>query len=199
MRLANGFANSLVEKGVGAVEHQNHYEYFLDLLIGKALTYGSLILVGLFTGMVGPTLIYTLFLTSLRSRTGGYHAKSRLRCYLASVGIYLVCLLLYLVMPTQYLIRILTPMLLLSCIFIIAYAPVNHPNLRLSASEIRKCRRTSRYVLAIEICILGILMLTSTDAPYLVYGSFATIVAGIAVLLGKLTKQEVSNDEWEMD
>ena len=75
-------ANDIVEK-----EQEEEYIYGFQKLLGKILNYTTLVLLSLYNEVLVPGIIFMIVFFSLRERTGGYHAKTPLRCYLEQLGV----------------------------------------------------------------------------------------------------------------
>ena len=88
--LAEYLTRCLISNSIVGKEQEEEYVYGFQILIGKLLSYITLILLSLYYGVLVPGLIFMGVFFSLRGRTGGYHAKTSLRCYLVTVASYLL-------------------------------------------------------------------------------------------------------------
>ncbi len=75
-------------------EDEDVYRFGLECLLLKIIHYLSYIFIGFALHMIVPMSVSVIILMGLKSKTGGYHAKTRLGCYFFSCFIvFLICLL----------------------------------------------------------------------------------------------------------
>ena len=180
----------LILNGLIEGEKSEEYIYGFEVIFGKILNYGTLLVLACINHNLIPTMFFMASFFSLRSRTGGYHAKKPLNCYLGTFIIYIFVTKAAapLIMSSHY---FLYGVVVISGILIFAFSPVNHPNLDLDEEEIRQCRNSSRWLtILISICVLFFVWLDMSPV-FLSY-----IVAGMGMdagllLLAKIIKQEV--------
>lgn len=83
-----------VLEGCISRENADIYRFGLECMFLKAVHYVSYFLIALLFHSAGSLLISACIFAPLRSRIGGYHAKTRMRCYVFSCFmILLLCLL----------------------------------------------------------------------------------------------------------
>ena len=88
--LSNYLTRCLISNNIVEKEQEEEYVYGFQIIFGKLLSYTTLILLSLYYEVLIPGLIFMGVFFSLRGRTGGYHARTSLRCYFATVVTYLV-------------------------------------------------------------------------------------------------------------
>ncbi len=188
--IAVNLTNYLINNNIVNLEMRDEYVYGFEILFGKIVNYGTL----LFLAYINQNLIHTLFFMgtffTLRGRTGGYHCKKELGCYLGTLIIYAVVTWFITPMLFRHT-KLILAVMFISEIIIFAISPINHPNLRLSKDEIIQCKSASRWLtILIMICIFLFLWLDIIPdiIPYLVAG--IGIDAGL-LALAKILKQEV--------
>lgn len=104
--------------------------------------------------------VFLLCFYLLRSRMNGYHANKFFHCFIHSLLLEIVCLLLIYPLLNQLSVYTLS-IICITLIFILA--PYNHPNMHLTKEEVYACRISSRIRISciticnIIVCALGYL------------------------------------------
>ena len=99
-------------------------------------------------------LIMWLAIFPLRKNAGGFHAETRIKCFLISFGI--IYLVFFLLCKTHYPDNQLWMLGIASWIVIYAIAPVECENKRLDNLEKKEYQKRTRIILLIEAAILGV-------------------------------------------
>lgn len=82
----------LLRKNVIRREEREIYQYGYDMLFTGILQSMLLLAVGFILGKTAMTAVFVVVFTTLRRYTGGYHAKTRAGCVMATLFIYLFVL-----------------------------------------------------------------------------------------------------------
>ena len=141
------------------------YRYGMEMMFLTIAEVASILLIAAFVGNFFETFLYFLAFIPLRLFAGGYHATTRLRCYLLSLAVYGVFSLCLVLVPVQWLGKMSLGAALLSFATIYIWAPVIHKNKSVSAQDIVKCKNISRFIAVVEtaIIILGCLFYSSVE------------------------------------
>lgn len=129
-------------------------KYGLEILLLKVTFFTVTLIMGALMHSLIECLIFTAFFSSIRSLAGGYHANTRLQCFIQSMLTFasvLGILKLEKVFP-----EIIIPLIILSVIFaavIFYFAPIDTENKRLDDTECRTFKKKSRIVILVEIVI----------------------------------------------
>ena len=128
--------------------------YGYDVMIHNLIVPGSVLLIGWLFRNFADTCVYVAVLCFLRTHTGGWHAKTKLRCLIAYHLLYL-CFLIYMKIPVSD-----PPIMFLmfcACASSASNAPVIHPHLPLTEKEIRKNRKIAiaGFVILMAVCLLN--------------------------------------------
>lgn len=70
------------------------YVYGFELLLSSLLETGAIILIGCLLGKFTETILFLLSFSSIRFFSGGYHAKSYLKCFVVTLISYILILLI---------------------------------------------------------------------------------------------------------
>ena len=101
-QLANRIAVFFAQKNLITTEETPVYSYCFEVVLSMIVSWGSILMIAMLTNTLWVTACYIGSFCLLRSVVGGYHASTHLRCYLLSVGAYLLFLLVQFCLPTQY-------------------------------------------------------------------------------------------------
>ena len=167
-KIARKIAQDLVVNEIIDNAQIEEYAYGLEVVLLKAVNYSTIIALAIMMKRLMPTLFFLISYIGLRGRTGGYHAKSAIHCYLGTVAIYMGVVFLSEIL-LQYHIGFLFALAIVSGVCILSYAPVNNENLCLSKIEMEICRKSACvYVIGIFVCVC-VLRFIGINPVYIVY------------------------------
>lgn len=152
-----------------------HYmltRYILSFLSLCLLLPVSAVIVG-----VWGAIFYTATFRILRQRTGGYHARTPHGCLLVSLAMQVLFSLLAAATKES---SVLTTVILLSEVAIFLLGPANHPELHLSAEELKAVKPRMYVRQAIVFLVYVVALLTHQG---LVASCIAMATFAVAVLL----------------
>lgn len=162
------------------------YAFGLECTLLKLVHMVSYILIGLCMDSFLSLVVSGSVLISIRRKAGGYHAKTRLGCYMFSCGIvFLLCLVNRL--SVSYHLSICE--IVVTDILILFLAPVENENRKLEPNEKVLFQRQVRCRLVIingMIAVLGLAGLNSVFAYCLGNG---VVFAGVLLVLGVKAKK----------
>ena len=115
-------------------EEQIVFHFFLDEILHGIKIIVSCLLIGLFLRMLPQTLVFLCVYPLLRHYLGGLHADTRLKCYLATLCTYGICLWGFLFGNTYLLLAIA----LICCGYIFKLGIAEHPNNILTLAQKEK-------------------------------------------------------------
>lgn len=150
------------------------------MLVKNMMSIASLVLLlplgALIVGW-GGVLFYTFVFRFLRERTGGYHAKTPHGCLFSSVCCQSVMLFLSTRMPDSVVSAFVAGF---ACLSIALFGPANHPELHLSAEELKALQPRIYIRLLIVAALTAVLLFVRPD-----WGACtAFAVFAVALLLG---------------
>ncbi len=170
------------------------YKYGLERFLYKMVSYLTLLLLALHMKLFIQSAVFLIFFILLRERTGGYHASTKLRCFIGTIGIY--------ILPMKLVIPILIEnniiawiLLILSTLLIYIWAPVNHPNLQFDEGEVMMYRDKARKILAVEITIIFFSTIFNAEKSLIISEILGITLCAFLISIAKIIKQEVGNGE----
>lgn len=186
----------LILNKITTEEMREEYIYGLEVFFGKILNYGTLILLALINKNLIPNILFMVSFFSLRGRTGGYHSKSPLNCYFGSIIIYtsITKFIVLVVLNNNYMLIVIMSV---SATIIFLLAPINHPNLVLNKEEIKVCKSSSRWLVILIIMCAASAIWLGINPVYIAYVVIGMGMDAGLLIIAKILKQEVKNEETE--
>lgn len=189
-RLAEKLTERLLKYELINKEDEDLYCYSAQVWIEKIIGFTMIFLLSLLFGRLVETILFVVFFSAIRKRSGGFHANTYFMCFFNSIGLYAIYVLVIFPFFMKHLLINDIALLVAICVLLII-GSVNHPNMAWNEEEYVKSKRLSRMTVVIEgLCILGAKCL-SIPNEYILFMSFGVILSAILLALGKIIKQEV--------
>lgn len=183
--------NMIKEQIIKETEKEN-YIYTITCLTESVVVIGSILLISFFLKNMISTVGFLIFFFSLRKRTGGYHAKTFLRCYITTLITY--GLVVFFCQKVSLYNQIHWLLLMLAGMAIVIIGSVNHPNMHWDKNEFLEMKKAARWMFLLELCIVIFLKYLKIDTILISYLSTAIILCGILLLVAKILRQEVKSN-----
>lgn len=167
-------------------------KYGLEIIFTKVLFAIIIVSIGILTKCFLESITYTITFSLLRQYGGGYHAKTKQKCFVLSV-LMLICAIFIIKTAQSFDVFIILEAVitLLSVIYIITTAPIDTPNKRLDADELRIYGKRTGITVCILVIILGICL-------YIKAYRFSTaIMIGIIMEAYLMLKGQINNKRTE--
>lgn len=133
-RLSKYITSEMINNNLIPQKYKDAYEYSFEYLFDLIFYNTSIIIIGAFMKQPALSLLYAVFMTSLRTVAGGYHSNTRIKCGLLSYGLFFIMLLLVPFLSSnikrthsQFILFSIFIYFILS-ILIALISPVEHPN-----------------------------------------------------------------------
>lgn len=190
-QLAGFTTHHLVTKGIVTEADAPIYAYGFEVMFARLFTFGSIFFVAACVGNFFETLLFFTAFMALRIYAGGYHASTRVRCYLISLLMYTTLSVMLVVIPAQWylVLAVLTSMTAFICI--ILWAPVIHKNRNISQESFNRCRKISLLICAVEFLVFLGGQILLQDSKLLFAFGLGTFSAAITVLIAKLADRHI--------
>lgn len=125
--------------------------YGLELFLIKTTFSIVMLAIGALLHSFWECLVFTVFFYLIRSLTGGYHADTRLKCFLQSITTFVIVLLIIKAVKAHVFMFILLVAVAISAVVVIwMTAPIDTENKRLEKEELEEFKKKSRIMLIIE-------------------------------------------------
>lgn len=165
------------------------YIYALQICVEKIISIGSILFISIFLECSFQTILFLIFFTGLRKRTGGYHASTFFFCYLETVGTYIIIFYINPILAENSL--VLYVGVILASVIICLIGTVNHPCMHMSKEELLESRKTAQQVLGIELFVIFFAGLLNVEMIIISYMATAVMLCAILLVISKLLRQEV--------
>ncbi len=149
------------------------YEYAAYNLMFTSASLGVFLIISGIMGCLANGILILISLLVVRRYSGGFHAKTPLRCVCISLSLLTICLAFSVLVHNQLMIGIAT---FFSTIVVFIFSPVDSENRRLDAGEKRRCRLLARR----NVIVLYILYILCTLAQY----SKAALCIAVGIMAG---------------
>jgi hypothetical protein len=179
-------------KNKNIVVDEEVVKYGLEIISTKVLFAIIIVSIGILTKCFLESIIYTITFSLLRQYGGGYHAETKQKCFVLSV-LMLICAIFIIKTAQSFDVFIILEVVItfLSVIYIITTAPIDTPNKRLDADELRIYGKRTGITVCILVIILGICL-------YIKAYRFSTaIMIGIIMEAYLMLKGQINNKRIE--
>lgn len=154
--LSNKITAFLCRKGVVHEEQKEVYQYGFEVLLLNVLDVLIILGLGIVIKRYVDTVVFLLVFGVTRQYTGGYHAKTVLKCLTVYVIIYLTVMFISssnIVLCMGVLLQVL--LCVLYIVAVVIYAPIQNDNKVISSTE-KKKYKTISIVLGVTISMVAI-------------------------------------------
>lgn len=195
--ISESIARTLGNQGIISGEDVDNCRYGLDVFISSVLEIISILIISAAVGNFVETILFFVAFVPLRVYAGGYHADTKLRCYLVSLCVYAVFTIIMNFLPKEFYFVVNLTVTLISVILTLVSAPVIHKNKKINETERKYYRKFSIYICLVEttiILLLTVIFPMSSFAASLAFGQAAVTASMIAsVIKRKITDNKQSS------
>lgn len=132
------------------------YRYGMEVMFLTVIEVASILMIAVVVGNGLETLLYFLAFIPLRLFAGGYHATTRLRCYMLSLAVYGAFSACLIVVPERLLSILSIGAAALSLVMVLSWAPVIHRNRLIDDESIKKYKKISCSIAMMETVLIFI-------------------------------------------
>lgn len=150
-RLAQGTADRLAAQGIIREEDAPIYRYGLEAMYSSLLELLSILALAALIGNFWQTVLFFAAFIPLRLYAGGYHASTRLRCFLTSLVVYAAFTIMLEIVPVAWFVPLAFIGGAVSFLIIWLFAPVIHQNHRSGLNHQVRFRRISIRICVVEV------------------------------------------------
>jgi len=183
-KLINKIVESLVKSGLIRREDKEIYLFGTETALLKIAHYSTMIIIGICFGMILQTIIFIIAYTALREYSGGYHASTRIRCYIISLLVMIFTLLFIKLCPIKIMLWISFFSLIFSYVLIFLMAPVENLNKPLDTEEQNRYRMIARIIATAEVSISFFLIFVNLQLSLTI--ALSLFFTSIMLIFGKI-------------
>ncbi len=186
-RISDQISEYFVQNQVIEAEKRAIYAYGLELLISSL---ASVVCAGCLAIILGDFAEYLCFLCAFipfRLCAGGYHADSHEKCIVCFTGMYCIGFIMRTLFWMNGYVWMSGIAVLIATLLILLFAPIGHPNKKLSIEKRKKNRKRS--ILLAAACLLGACVVSGTPEEVHSYfmGFFSgEFLAAVSLAVGKI-------------
>ncbi len=174
--ISDNIATELGSQGIIQKEDVDKCKYGLEVMLSSLLEILSILIFSVFIGNFFETVLLFAAFIPLRIYAGGYHANTKLKCYLVSVMVYVMFTIITNTLFRELYLLISVICTVFSLTMVFASAPIVHHNKSVNDIERKYYRKFSIIIALTETTI--ILALTI---------SFPFSKIGLSLALGQIS------------
>lgn len=144
----------LIEYGILEENDRDACRYGLEVMFDTVITLISVIILASLVGNVIETVVFLGSFLVLRSFIGGYHASTRIRCYLLSLIMYGIFSILLVLTPADWIPILSIGGTVVSVLCVWLFAPIVHPNRNVNNEEKEHYRQCGRKIVILEASVI---------------------------------------------
>lgn len=167
--------------------------YGLDILISSLLEIISIVILSFFIKNFIQTIFFFISFIPLRIFAGGYHANTKIGCYIISIIVYMIFSRCLNIIPLSQYKLICFISCFYSLILVCFFSPIIHSNKNVNNAEIKKFRKISIIICMIQIVAILFFMYISPNTLLFValpmaLGQMAETLSMTIVVFQKIKK-----------
>ena len=136
----------------------------LEIFLASAIELIAIFIISAFAGNFLPTLLFFSFFIPLRIYAGGYHADTKLKCFLVSLLVYFVFSVILAYLPQNLYVHTIVAEIAFTLTMVVVKAPVVHYNKSINTKEKSVYRKISLTIAFVEAIIIAAFMLLDNKA-----------------------------------
>ncbi len=181
-KITQRITDELVSNKIIDPEDRELYTYGLQqgsLILLNTLT---ILIVGKIFSMLWQSVVFMTTYIPLRTYSGGYHARTQLKCYISSVVLIVAVLLGIRFIPwTNFIIIMIS---IISGLVIYIFSPVEDSNKPLDTIEVKVYRKKARMILVFELSLILLIVSIQNNVAKIV--SVSLFTQSVLLAFGKL-------------
>jgi len=191
--ISGTMANALWNQGVIQEEDIDTCRYGLDMFILSALEIASILIIAAFVGNFFETIFLFAAFIPLRIYAGGYHADTKLKCYLISLGVYGIFTVIMNILPQELYLVLNLIVAAFSLIIVLIAAPVIHKDKAVNDIERKYYRKFSIWICSIETIIILLLAGIFPQNQYIISLAIGQAAVTVSIIVAIVKEKIVAN------
>ena len=183
-KVANKLSTTLLMHKVIVEDNYDVYVYGFELLLSFLFSTSIILIAGIIFGYLLETIAFLIVFVSLRSFTGGYHAKTYAVCSIVTFITF--CAVLFLSNLIHITVSLYLILAIVGGIIMMGLVPIQHPNKKITFKQKRKYKVISISLFFVFISV-GV-WLNSIEMS-LSSTIFFTLIADLLLLFNKIKKK----------
>lgn len=184
--ILNGIAQLLEKEDIIQKEDVDVCRYGLEVFTSSFLEIISILIFSAVIGNFFETLIFFIAFIPLRIYAGGYHADTKLKCYLVSLVVYGLFTVILKILPESLYMAIILPEVLFTLIVVLTASPVIHHHKNVNIIEIHNFRKISMIICITEIFIILLFTMIFKNNLLAISLALGQLAVSLSMLVGIL-------------
>lgn len=185
-KLSYKITDSLIEKNIVAEEDKIVYRYSIEVFLSDIFYLLIAFFTALITQSLAASIAFFIGFLSLRKFSGGYHAKTYLRCHFLFWTNQILMIILYHFLLPEYSKILSFVFIAFSITSVLVFAPVANGNKPLSKEEKSKYTWMSRMVIILDAIIVTALSFTDINFEYVCMYTFGAFSVSVSLIAEKI-------------
>lgn len=171
----------------------DYYTYGFELFISSILITIIIFTISLFTKSILIAIVFSVSFCTLRFKSGGYHCNKYYQCFLVSVSVFILLLVLCKIIPMNYLSAIIfLAVFLFSIIYISINPTIESSSNPLTKDELKKFNIQKRIIL-LGLLLAFIILFLLKQYLYTFVITYSVIITMVMIIIHK--RKEVENEK----
>lgn len=192
--ISRGLVHFFIKQNAITKEDEEVYLYGTELIVSMASSVITTLIITLLFSQWYYFFIFFIFFLPLRRNAGGYHAESYGSCYLTTVLVYSLYILLI-----KYASYAPVYTVFLSIVFwiftVFKYAPLIHKNNVITQTQINTRKFVSRLLITVYSLIVLLLLLFEVDFKLISAISLTILIVAFSIIFNILKKGGKKNEK----
>lgn len=155
---ANMIAKRLIDNNIIEQDDEEIYLYGLQMMISGIVKLAGFMVIAWACGWIPEALVFIITFSSLRVYAGGYHADTYFKCFMITAAATFISIFLVKTWVMIYIPGVSAILILISCMLVVKYAPIDSPNKRMVGDEKRIFRAKALGIMITEVALIGFAM-----------------------------------------
>ena len=181
LRLSRNLIDLACQSGLISQSDKEIYQFGFEVTLLKCAHIITMLLIGLAFHMLVEAALFLVAYSSLRIYAGGYHSKSRLRCYIISC--FMMCAVLLIAKQQQFNPTLFLCAAFVSMCIIFLLSPVENRNNPLDDTE-RKHYKKRTYIIGFVQLFFLVLFFFLGLYTYLIILSLSIFALSLMIIIG---------------
>lgn len=186
--ISSEIADILWTQGIIQEDDIDKCKYGIELFVSSFLEIFSILAIAAVLGNFIETILLFVFFIPLRIYAGGYHADTKLKCYLISLVMYGFSYTLAKIVPSELFALINVVGTVFSLIIVLIKEPIIHTNKTVNDIERKNYRKISIQICLIETTIILLFTMAIPQnliVTYLMVGQASVAISMLAAIAKK--------------
>lgn len=192
-RIVRLLMNCLIEKQGIQKDKMDIYAYGLKLILSDIINFSIILLISVLLNHIISGIVFLITFCSVRKHSGGFHAKTFWLCRLTMVTTFLcVVAALEIISRTSFQYYLVIALNVFSVLIIVCFAPIKHPNKKLSEEQSKSNRRKAIIASSMFVAVSIVLIIINNGIGITIALTLTAIV--VLMLVGIINTKGEKND-----